>query len=220
MNQSEGTAAKGVGRELHLTRVFDAPRALVFKAWTDPEMVAQWWGPRMFDTPVCEVDARSGGLITIHMRGPDGKIYPMKGIFTEVTEPERLVFTGYALMKVDGDPVLETRNTVTLSETGGKTTLTVDVVVVMATAEAEFPLAGMEQGWNEQLDRLGEHVAAQAGRPRRTGQGRYGMDGRHSPAARFRPNLLEKKVKGEDRNSPKIRPFLWFNHEAEDAAQF
>jgi len=149
----------GRTRELHLTRTFDAPRALVWKAWTDPKMVAQWWGPRMFDTPLCQVDARSGGLITIHMRGPDGNIYPMKGIFTEVVEPERLVFTSYAMMTPDGDPFLELRNTVTLSEERGKTTLKVDVVVVKATAEAESPLAGMNQGWNEQMDKLVLFVA-------------------------------------------------------------
>jgi uncharacterized protein YndB with AHSA1/START domain len=65
-------------RELTITRVFDAPRALVFEVWTDPKHLAQWWGPQGFTNPVCEFDARVGGELRIHMRGPDGSIYPMK----------------------------------------------------------------------------------------------------------------------------------------------
>jgi Activator of Hsp90 ATPase homolog 1-like protein len=68
-------------QELVLTRVFDAPRELVFKAWTDPKCVAQWWRPRGFTNPVCEVDVRPGGAIRIHMRGPDGTVYPMTGVY-------------------------------------------------------------------------------------------------------------------------------------------
>jgi len=68
-------------QELVLTRVFDAPRELVFKAWTDPKHVAQWWGPHGFTNPVCELDLRPGGAILIHMRGPDGVVYPMTGTY-------------------------------------------------------------------------------------------------------------------------------------------
>jgi uncharacterized protein YndB with AHSA1/START domain len=83
-------------QELVLTRVFDAPRELVFKAWTDPQRVAQWWGPRCFTNPVCELDVRPAGAIRIHMRGPDGTVYPMTGVY-QVVEPERIVFTSAAL---------------------------------------------------------------------------------------------------------------------------
>jgi len=155
-------ATNPAARELHLTRVFDAPRALVWKAWTDSNMVARWWGPRMFDTPVCDLDVRPGGSIRIHMRGPDGAIYPMTGLFHEVVEPERLVFTAYAFFAPDTEPILETRNTIIFEEAAGKTKLTVEVVVVKATPEAEGPLAGMEQGWSEQLDRLAETVAGES----------------------------------------------------------
>ena len=65
-----------VPSELHMKRVFAAPRQMVFDAWTKPEIVAQWWGPAGFTTPVCEIDARNGGALRIHMRGPDGTIYP------------------------------------------------------------------------------------------------------------------------------------------------
>src|SRR5262249_13750432 len=78
---------------LTLKRVFDAPRALVWKAWTDPKMMEQWFGPRGFTIPVCELDVCKGGSLRIVMRGPDGADYPMKGVFLSVTEPERLVFT-------------------------------------------------------------------------------------------------------------------------------
>ncbi len=61
--------------------MFDAPRELVFKAWTDPKQVAQWWGPHGFSNPVCELGLRPGADIRIHMRGPDGTVYPMTGVY-------------------------------------------------------------------------------------------------------------------------------------------
>src|SRR5205823_4423654 len=132
-------------RELVLTRILDAPRELVFKAWTDPKHLAQWWGPRGFTNPVCEVDARPGGAILIHMRGPDGVVYPMKGIFLEVVEPERLVFTSIALEDEQGNTLLEALTTVTLAEHESKTKLTLHAVVVKAEPGAEGALAGMEE---------------------------------------------------------------------------
>src|SRR5438045_9663289 len=92
-NAGTSAATSGTERELAITRIFDAPRDLVFKAWTDPKHVQQWWGPRMFTNPVCELDARTGGDILIHMQGPDGTVYPMKGTFNEVIENERPVLT-------------------------------------------------------------------------------------------------------------------------------
>jgi uncharacterized protein YndB with AHSA1/START domain len=142
-----------------MTRVFDAPRALVWKAWTDPVHLARWWGPRMFTNPVCEVDPRPGGAIRIHMQGPDGSVYPMSGTFVEVVEPERLIYTAGALHDESGTPGLETHNTVTFDEHDGKTTLTQRIVVTRATAEAADALAGMEIGWSQSLDRLAELLA-------------------------------------------------------------
>src|SRR5260370_40570020 len=80
-------------QDLVLTRVFDAPRELVFKVWTNPKHVAQWWGPHGFTNPVCELDLRPGGAILIHMRGANGIVYPMTGVYQEVVEPERLRVT-------------------------------------------------------------------------------------------------------------------------------
>src|SRR5512133_1069200 len=71
-NHMADLGSKGVT----LTRTFDAPREVVWRAWTDPKLLAKWWGPRMFTTPRCEVDVRPGGAILIDMRGPDGVIYP------------------------------------------------------------------------------------------------------------------------------------------------
>ena len=87
-------------RELIFTRTIDAPRALVWAAWTDPKHVAQWWGPKEFTNPVCELDVRPGGAIRIDMRGPDGTVYPMAGIYQAIVAPERLVFISAACVDV------------------------------------------------------------------------------------------------------------------------
>lgn len=147
-----------VAQELVLTRVFDAPRELVFKAWTEPERLQRWWGPNRFTNPVCEVDVRPGGTIRIHMRAPDGMVYPMTGVYHEVVTPERIVFTSVAL-DGNGDALFEILNTVTFAEDGGKTTLTLHAKVVKVTAAAAPYLAGMETGWSQSLDRLASEVA-------------------------------------------------------------
>ncbi len=143
---------------LVLTRVFDAPRELVFKAWTDPKRVAQWWGPHGFTNPVCELDVRPGGAILIHMRGPDGTVYPMTGIYQEVAEPERIVFTSAALDR-DGNPLFEVLTTVTFAEQGGKTKQILRARVIKRTAQAAPYLKGMEAGWTQSLERLAESLA-------------------------------------------------------------
>jgi uncharacterized protein YndB with AHSA1/START domain len=150
-NNSTGTPAP---RELVLTRLIDAPRELVFQAWTDPRHLAQWWGPQHFTNAVCEVDPRPGGAIRIDMRGPDGVIYPMKGVFREVVAPERLVFTSTAVEDAAGNPQLEGLATVTFAEHEGKTLLTVHNLILKAGPGAADALAGMDEGCNQSLDRL------------------------------------------------------------------
>lgn len=145
-------------REVNITRVFDAPRSLVFKMWIEPEHMAQWWGPYGFTNPVCELDARVGGAILIHMRGPEGVVYPMTGTFREIVPPERLVFTAVA-EDMAGNPLLEALTTVTFAEHGGKTKLTVHARAVGLTPVASQMLAGMEAGWTQSLERLAELVA-------------------------------------------------------------
>src|SRR5277367_1844677 len=99
-NAESNAPTKYAEREVVITRVFDAPPALVFKAWTDPKHLKVWWGPKGFTNPVCEVDAQVGGALRIVMRGPDGTEYPMRGVFREVVAPERLVFSS---VPVDGN---------------------------------------------------------------------------------------------------------------------
>ena len=149
--------------DLVMTRVFDAPRELVFKAWTETRHMAQWWGPKGFTNPVCEMDVRSGGAIRIHMRAPDGVVYPMRGVFEEIIAPERLVFVSSALDE-NGNSMFDVLNTVTFAEQRGKTTLTLQARVIKATAQAPQYLKGMEMGWSQSLDRLGDLLDVMAGR--------------------------------------------------------
>ncbi len=141
-----------------ITRTFDAPRALVWQAWTDPKMMAQWFGPRGFTSSVPELDVRVGGALRIVMHGPDGNDYPMKGMFTEVKAPERLTFTNVPVDK-DGNHLMEGETSVTFAEHDGKTTLTMKSHMVGLVPVATQMLAGMEVGWTQSIDKLQELVA-------------------------------------------------------------
>ena len=145
--------------DLVLTRVFAAPRELVFKAWTETKQVQQWWGPKGFTNPVCEIDPRPGGSMRIDMRGPDGTVYPMTGRYVELVEPERIVFSAAAL-DAEGKPMFEIMNTITFTGHEGKTLLTLEAKITSATAVAPQYLKGMEMGWSQSLDRLAETLAA------------------------------------------------------------
>jgi uncharacterized protein YndB with AHSA1/START domain len=158
MAEKSNPAEKTIEREVTITRVFDAPRDLVFKAWIDPKQMAQWWGPHGFTNPVCELDVRPGGAIRIHMRAPDGIVYPMTGTFREIVAPERLVFTAIAEDQA-GKPLLEAHTTVTFEALGGKTKITVHARAIGIAPIAAQMLAGMEAGWTQSLERLAELMA-------------------------------------------------------------
>jgi uncharacterized protein YndB with AHSA1/START domain len=145
-------------REITITRVFAAPRAVVFRAWTDAAQLAQWWGPKGFTNPVCEIDARVGGAIRIHMRAPDGNIYPMRGEICELVAPERLVFTNNAIDEA-GNPIIEGLTTVTFAEEGGKTRLTLHTRGRAVVEKAVAYLQGMEMGWTMSIDKLQDFLA-------------------------------------------------------------
>jgi uncharacterized protein YndB with AHSA1/START domain len=145
-------------RELTITRVFDAPRALVFRAWTDPRHLAQWWGPQGFTNPVCEFDARVGGALRMHMRAPDGTIYPMKGVVREIVAPERLVFSNIAVDQ-SGNNLLEGLTTVIFEAERGKTKMTLHTKAVAVAEIAIAYLQGMEAGWTQSIDKLEVFVA-------------------------------------------------------------
>jgi uncharacterized protein YndB with AHSA1/START domain len=131
---------------------------MVFKAWTHPGHLANWWGPEGFTNPVCKLDLRPGGTIYIEMEGPDGTVYPMGGTFREIIEPERLVFVSTAIPDEDGLPQLEALNTVTFESQNGKTKLTLHVVVTKVAPAAEQALSGMSGGWNQSQDRLADYL--------------------------------------------------------------
>jgi uncharacterized protein YndB with AHSA1/START domain len=150
-------------REVRIIRTFDAPRPLVWKCWVDPKHMAQWWGPKSFTNPTCEVDARPGGRIWIVMHGPKGSAYdqdfPMSGTFHEVVEPERLVFTAVAEDN-DGNVLITSHTIVTFEDQpGGRTRVTVEAHAVGLAEIAPQMLAGMDVGWSQSLEKLAELAA-------------------------------------------------------------
>lgn len=149
-------AAKFGEGAVKIARVLDAPRGLVWRAWTDPAYMAQWFGPRGF-TATCELDVRVGGNLRIIMHGPDGNDYPMNGVFTEVVPPERLVFSNIAV-DTDGNHLLEGETTVILEAQGAKTRLTLRAYAKGLVPIAPQMLAGMEAGWSQSFDKLEELV--------------------------------------------------------------
>jgi uncharacterized protein YndB with AHSA1/START domain len=147
------TAATAPYRELTITRIFDAPRELVFKMWTEPKHLKQWWGPKIFTTPVCEMDLRVGGAFRMVMHSPEWGNAPMKGVFREIKPPEWLVFTNIAVDEND-DTLVEGVTTVHFEDHRGKTKLTLHTTARGVAAIAAQMIAGMEQGWTESIDKL------------------------------------------------------------------
>lgn len=146
-------------REVRLTRVFDAPRDLVWRAWTEPEHLAGWWGPHGFDAPHPAVDL-AAGVMNLDMRAPDRSLLPNRGVVEEVVPMEKLVVVTRAFEDEAGEPQLEVRTTVTFADEGkDKTRLTLTATALRATAALAGALAGASQGWSESLDKLGEHMA-------------------------------------------------------------
>ena len=159
-NAASSPSAKYAEREVVITRIFDAPRELVFKAWLDPKRLRAWWGPHKFTNPVCELDARVGGKWHVVMRGPNGMDYPCGGVYREIVEPERLVFTNIATDD-KGNPIIDGLTIVTFEEQNGKTKLTLKTRGTALVDYAAAYLTGMEAGWTQSLERLAEHLHAQ-----------------------------------------------------------
>ena len=141
---------------LVITRIVHAPRALVFKAWTAPEHIARWWGPKGFTVFHCEMDVRVGGAYRCAMRSPQGTEYWKRGVYREIVEPERVAFT-FAWERPDGSLEHELLTTVTFEEHGAKTRLTLRQGV-FATSERRDE---HEAGWSSTLERLAEYLTAQ-----------------------------------------------------------
>jgi len=141
--------------ELVITRILDAPRELVFKAWTEPDRVIRWWGPRGFTTAHYELDFRPDGAYRVCMRSPEGTEHWQRGVCREVVEPERLVFT-FAWEDSEGKPGHETLVTVTLAEFGAKTKLTLHQAVFETVTARDLH----QGGWASALECLAEYLAA------------------------------------------------------------
>jgi uncharacterized protein YndB with AHSA1/START domain len=154
MNATTSAAAETMDRELLITRIFDAPRALVFKAWTEPDRAARWWGPQGFVTVYCNMDVRPGGAFRVCMRSPEGTEHWKQGVYREVVEPERLVFT-FAWEDAEGKPGHETVVTVTFAEHGTKTKLTLHQGVF----ETVMARDAHQSGWTSTLECLADYLA-------------------------------------------------------------
>lgn len=141
--------------EVVLTRVFDAPRHLVFDAFTKPELLKRWFGPRGWSLEICEVDLRVGGGFRFLLVGPDGMRMGMRGVYREITPPERSVHT-----ETFDDYPGESTVTTVLVEQGGRTTLTATVLYPSKEIRDAVVLSGMEHGAAESYDKLAELLAA------------------------------------------------------------
>lgn len=141
-------------RELVATRVFDAPRRLVWDAWTNPQHVSQWLlGPDGWTMPVCEIDLRPGGEWHFVWRKADGKEFGMRGVYKEITPPERLVNT-----EAWGGDWPETINTLVLAEAAGKTTMTMTIRYPSKEARDAAIGTGMNDGASQSFDRLDRYL--------------------------------------------------------------
>jgi uncharacterized protein YndB with AHSA1/START domain len=141
-------------RELVTTRVFDAPRRLVWEAWTNPKHVQRWMlGPTGWTMPICVIDLRPGGVWHFVWRRADGTEMAMRGVYREVTPPERLVAT-----ESWGGDWPETVNTLVLSEKDGKTTMTQTVLWPSKEARDRALGTGMQSGMSTSFDRLAEQL--------------------------------------------------------------
>ena len=141
-------------RTLVLSRLFDAPRALVFKVWTQPEHLARWWGPRGFTLISYKADVRVGGSFRFGTRSPENTEHWAHGTYREVTPPERLVFTT-AWENPDGSPKHETVVTLTFAEQGEKTKLTLKQTLFETVTSRDLHRGG----WSSTFDLLEDYLA-------------------------------------------------------------
>ncbi len=141
-------------REIVMTRIFDAPRDLVFEAHTSCEHMSRWWGPRRYEVGSCEIDFRPGGAWRIVHRGSAGQEFGFHGEFREIVRPERIVWT----FEFEGMPGHVSVDTVTFEEHDGKTTLTATSVFDTVEDRDGMLQSGMQEGAAETWDRLEEYL--------------------------------------------------------------
>lgn len=143
-------------REVVISRTFNAPRALVWQAWTDPGHVMQWWGPQGFSNTACDMDFRVGGAFRLSMCTPDGSTYPCLGIYREIVAPERIVYDSAADDSHPCGAGLPPRSvvTITFAEQSGRTTLTIHTRFESASRKQAAVEARYSTSWQEALERL------------------------------------------------------------------
>src|SRR5437588_5152071 len=169
MAQLNNTDVDTRDRELVLTRIFDAPRELVYKVWTDPQHVSKWWGPSVFTNPVCEIDLRPGGTYLYVMRSPEGMDFPVQGKFIEIVDNERIVYShdmfeqqdfwkmmlGKSVTSVDFS-TLQLMITVTFEDHGNKTKLALITRFVSNDLRDAMLKMQMAEGWTESLEKFAD----------------------------------------------------------------
>ncbi len=148
-SSSTMTVAKTGERQIVITREFDAPRALVFRAMTDPAVIPLWWGPARYTTTIDKLDARPGGAWRFVQKGPDGE-FGFRGVFKEIVPPQRVVMT----FEWEGLPGHISVNTLVLEERGGRTFMTSTSTFDSREDRDGMVESGMESGARESYDRL------------------------------------------------------------------
>lgn len=160
MNSLNNQKSNTADREIATSRVFDAPRELVWKVWTDPNHIGNWWGPNGFTNTIETMEVKPGGVWKLIMHGPDGTDYPNRITYIEVIKPERLVYKHGSDME---DHPGDFQVTVTFEEENGKTKLTMISLFQTAAARDEVvEKYGAIEGMNQTLNRLGEYLAKAA----------------------------------------------------------
>ncbi len=140
--------------ELSLTRLIDAPRAALYRCWTEPELIKQWFTPRPWTTPSVEMDVRAGGASKMIFRGPEGQEFPNNGVYLEVVPNEKLVFTdAYSEAWVPSAKPFMT-GTITFTDEGGKTRYNAVVRHWTAEDKASHEQMGFHEGWGKATDQL------------------------------------------------------------------
>jgi uncharacterized protein YndB with AHSA1/START domain len=175
LGQTLSRLEEGLQSSDHLiARVFDAPRARLWKMFTDPVHLARWWGPCKLETIIEQLDPRVGGRYKFVMQAPDGTRYPMKGVYREVVEPEKLVYSvdvsehppewHAAILKnlppgTARDSVGELSTTIIFTELGTRTRVTIRSTFESSALRNAFTRIGMTKGWSQSLDKLAEQLA-------------------------------------------------------------
>ncbi len=147
--------------ELAFTRIYDAPRELVFDAWTDPQHIGKWWGPNGFTTSTKVMEVKVGGRWEYVMHGPDGEDYPSNSVYTEVEKPQRLIFSNIGGKA--NDPHLTCQMIVTFEDVAGKTKLTLRMIFPSTDAADHARELGADDGGKECLDRLANAMREASG---------------------------------------------------------